>query len=85
MAPKKSKSTKEDETNDDQLWFSKRIRDLTNSLKLDCILMPSNNIVAKATLGPTFKQHFPDELAPYYSLANGETLLINQPRLNWTN
>lgn len=69
MAPKKSKSTKEDEATEKHLQFPKNIRELTSSLKLDLTLIPSTTTIAKATLGPTFTAYFPDELAPYYPFA----------------
>ncbi|CAL5381098.1 unnamed protein product [Camellia sinensis] len=84
MAPKKSKLVHTEENNED-LRFPNSIRTLITPLKLGITLLPNANSVAKATLGPTFLSHFPDQLAPYYPLANGENLHFNQPRLSWTN
>lgn len=77
MAPKKSKPTKDDDNNDD-LQFPDSVRALISALKLDVTLFPSTTSVAKATFGPTFLSHFPNELSPYYPLANSENLLLNQ-------
>ncbi|KAL7173193.1 hypothetical protein ACSBR2_032627 [Camellia fascicularis] len=85
MAYKKSQPSPSKENNEALLRFPDSIRARIAPLKLGIILFPSTSSVAKATLGPTFTSYFPDKLAPYYPLGNGENLLLNQPRLTWTN
>ncbi|XP_028121096.1 uncharacterized protein LOC114318399 [Camellia sinensis] len=85
MAPKKSQPSPSEENNEDLLRFPDPIRALIAPLKFAATLLPSPSSVAKATLGPTFASYFPDELAPYYPLGNGENLLLNQAGLKWTN
>ncbi|KAF5933876.1 hypothetical protein HYC85_030047 [Camellia sinensis] len=85
MAPKKSQPSPSEENNEDLLRFPDPIRARITPLKFGAILLPSTSSVAKATLGPTIASYFPDKLAPYYPLGNGENLLLNQPGLKWTN